>query len=235
MGTWERLVRVCAVSSAAIALGRGLALLDRESIAIGTALVIATGLTFTGHALIRRLGWLGVAALFVNQGFWMVSATLGLTKAAPSIAGAAVPSVLAVAAIVGLAGSVARARGMQPAAAKPAGIGALALGVTLTIAVPIIGADAVGARPGDVRITTSDLAFSPERLTAKAGNVGVVVHNEDLFWHTFTVNKVNANVNVPTGGTKRLELPGLAPGTYEFVCAVPGHESAGMKGVLVVT
>lgn len=236
MGTtlsWAAAVRACAISSAVITIVRGAVLVDRESIAIGVALAVATALTFTGHALVRRLGWIGAAALFVNQAFWMVGATVSLTSAAPSVLGAAVPAVLAVAAVFGLVASAARARSGTGGAA-PVALGAAAVAVALSIGVPIAGADAVGAREGDLRVTTSDLAFSTERLVADAGDVGVVVKNEDLFWHTFTVNKLNANVNVPTGGTKRLVLEDLAPGTYDFVCAIPGHEGAGMKGVLVV-
>lgn len=231
---WERLIRACAMVSAVVALGRGAVLVDRESIAIGLALAGATGLTFTARPLLRRVGWVGAAGLFVNQALWMVGATLSLTGAAPSIVGAAVPSVLAVAAVCGIAASVLRLRDAASGAAAPTGAAAVALAIALSVAVPIAGADAVGAQPNDLRVTTSDLAFKPERLEANAGDVAVVVHNEDLFWHTFTVNKTNANVNVPTGGTKRLVLDDLTPGTYEFVCAIPGHEGAGMKGTLVV-
>lgn len=232
---WAGAVRAAAIVSAVVSAGRGAVLVDRESIAIGIAFAVATALTFVAKPVVRRVGWIALAGLFVNQGFWMIGATVSLTNAAPSTAGAAVPAFLSMAAVLGLLASAARARSVGTTAAAPAGLAAVALGLALTIAVPILGADAVGAKPGDIRLTTSDLAFSQTQLTAKAGDVGVIVHNEDLFWHTFTVNKLNENLNVPTGGTKRLQLTGLTPGTYEFVCAIPGHEGAGMKGVLTVT
>lgn len=37
------------------------------------------------------------------------------------------------------------------------------------------------------------------------------------------------------GQTTTLEFTATKPGTYEFVCTVPGHKEAGMKGTLVVT
>ena len=231
---WARTVRITAGLSAVIEVVRGSAQLDRESIVIGTLLAVALGLTFAGKAGVRRVGWLAAAALFVNQAVWMVGATAGLTRAAPSIIGAAVPAVLAVAAVLGLVASAARARGNDGKAANPVALGAIVLALGLSIGVPIAGADAVGARPGDLRMDTRDVAFHPANLRANAGDVGVIVHNKDLFWHTFTVNELNQSVSVPTGGTKRLALKDLAPGTYEFVCAIPGHESAGMKGTLVV-
>lgn len=232
--SWSGAVRAAAITSAVVSIGRGLVHFDRESIAVGVAFAIATGLTFATKPVLRKLGWVAEAALFVNQGFWMVGATIGLTSAAPSIVGAAVPAVLSVAAVFGLIASIARVRAVAARTVAPAGIGAVVLAAALTIAVPAAGANAVGARPGDLRVSTSDLAFHPERLVAKPGDVGVVVHNKDLFWHTFTVNETNQSVSIPTAGTKRLVLDDLRPGTYTFVCAIPGHESAGMKGVLVV-
>jgi plastocyanin len=232
--SWGAVVRASAALSSLIALGRGVVQLDRESIAIGVALGAATAFTFAAKPLVRRIGWIAAAALFVNQAAWMVVATLSLTSAAPSVLGAAVPVVLAVAAVVGLAASAARARGAGDRGAQPSALGAVAVALVLVVAVPVAGAGAVKARPFDLRVNTSDLAFHPTRLQAHAGDVGVVVHNEDLFWHTFTVNQTNQSVSVPTGGTKRLVLEKLPPGTYDFVCAIPGHEGAGMKGVLVV-
>lgn len=232
---WAGAVRAAAILSAVVSVGRGAVLVDREAMAIGVAFAAAVALTFVGRRFVQRVGWIGLAGLFVNQGFWMIGATVSLTSAAPSTMGAAVPAFLSVASVLGLVASGARARSAAPSAATPSGLVAVALGLVLTIVVPVLGADAVGAEPGDIRLTTSDMAFSQTTLTAKAGDVGVIVHNEDLFWHTFTVNKLNENLNVPTGGTKRLQLTDLAPGTYEFVCAIPGHEGAGMKGVLTVS
>ena len=95
-------------ASAAIAIARGVVLVDRESIAIGTALGVTTALTYAARPVVRRVGWIGAASLFVNQAFWMVGATVGLMSAAPSVMGAAVPSILAVAAVFGLVASTAQ-------------------------------------------------------------------------------------------------------------------------------
>ncbi len=232
--TWAHVVRSCAVLSSVIALGRGLAMLDRESIAVGAALAVATALTFTGSARLRRLGWVAVAALFLNQAAWMIGATWSLTSAAPSTAGAAVPAVLAVAATLGLVASVARARNLSPTLAMTTAISGVVLAAMLSVAVPAAGANALDARSSDLRVTASDLSFGPNHLRAAAGDVGVIVRNDDLFWHTFTVKETNASVRIATGGRRRIALERLAPGTYHFVCAIPGHESAGMRGVLVV-
>jgi plastocyanin len=229
---WATLVRGCALVSAALAIGRGIAVFDRESIAIGALLGAFTAVTFTRRAVI---GWIGVAALFVNQGFWMVTATVNLTHAAPSFTGAAVPSVLAVAAVLGLGGSAARWRAAPERSADLAGVVAVGLLVVLLVAVPIAGRNSVVVHPGDLRISARNVKFSTDRLSVHAGDIGVVFTNEDLFWHTFTVGKLDVNLRVATSGRGRTVMKDVAPGTYTFVCAIPGHEQAGMKGELVVT
>jgi plastocyanin len=230
--TWATLVLACAALSAAIAIARGVAVFDRESIAIGAFLALFTWVTFTRRAAI---GWIGVAALFVNQAFWMLGATAALTRAAPSFIGAAIPSVLAVASVLGLIASVARWRDASARAATVVpGAGAIAL-AALVIAVPLAGRNAVVVHPGDLRISARNVKFSTTRLTAHAGDIGVVFTNKDLFWHTFTVGKFDVNLRVATSGRGRVVLHDVTPGTYSFVCAIPGHESAGMKGDLVVT
>ncbi|MEY2471164.1 MAG: Copper binding protein plastocyanin/azurin family [Actinomycetota bacterium] len=228
---WNTLVRGCAVVSAIVEIARGLVVLDRESIAIGVLLLLFTAATFTRRP---ALGWIGVAALFVNQAFWMMTATVNLAHAAPSLLGAAIPSVLSIASTLGLVASVARSRGASqdnaPLVAWIAG-GAL---VVLLIAVPVAGRNAVVAHPGDLRISARNVKFSTTRLTAHAGDIGVVFTNKDLFWHTFTIGNFDVNLRVATSGRGRVVLKDVPAGTYSYVCAIPGHESAGMKGELVV-
>jgi plastocyanin len=233
--SWGDVARVCAGSSAAVAFVRGVAVGDREAMAIGVALAVATALTFGRRRVVATLGWIGLAALLVNQAFWMIPATVSHTGAAPSTIGAAAPSFLSIAAILGLVASALRPRARAEEATRVAAVGAVLLVVALVVAVPALGADAGKRRAGDLVMVTRDVKFEPSQLTAPAGDIGVVVKNDDLFWHTFTVSKLDANVTVATAGRKRLVMRDVAPGTYKFVCAIPGHEGAGMKGTLVVT
>jgi nitrite reductase (NO-forming) len=176
-----------------------------------------------------------LAALFANQLFWMLPATVSLTNSAPSILGAAAPVVLSIAAILGLIASALRPSSRAEHASRAAAAVGIAVAVVLVFAVPALGADAAKRQADDFVMVTSDVKFEPDRLTAPAGDIGVIVKNDDLFWHTFTVSELDANVTVATSGRKRLVMRDVAPGTYEFVCAIPGHESAGMTGTLVVT
>ena len=36
------------------------------------------------------------------------------------------------------------------------------------------------------------------------------------------------------GGSQSGTLPALKPGTYQYICSIPGHEQPGMKGTLTV-
>jgi plastocyanin len=228
---WGTLVRVCAVASAIIEDLRGLGVRDRESIVIGALMLIFTCVTFSRRA---SIGWIGLGALFVNQAFWMMTATADLTHAAPSVLGAAAPTVLSVTAALGLVGSVARWRGADDRGSVAIAASGLVLLAVLIVAVPALGRDAVTVHPGDVRISARNVKFSTTRLSAHAGDIGVVFANKDLFWHTFTVGKLDVNLRVATSGRGRVVLRNVALGTYDYVCAIPGHESAGMKGKLVV-
>lgn len=231
---WNALVRLCALLSGAVALGRGAAVGDRESMAIGAALVVAEVTTHLPWRGAARLGWLALAALFLNQAFWMITAVVSLTSSAPSILGAAAPAVLAVLATLGIIGSLARLQPRLQAAVTPLLVVGSAAAVALAFVVPALGAGAVDRQATDLAVVTTDVAFEPRRLVADPGDIGIIVKNDDLFWHTLTIADLDANVTVATAGRKRLQLRDVAAGTYRFVCAIPGHESAGMTGQLVV-
>lgn len=115
-------------------------------------------------------------------------------------------------------------------------IGIVAIG--LLAATNIAGAigqsdDGSPNRPGDLFVTAQHVKFKPKGLTADTGEIGLTVGNLDLFWHTFTIRELDVNVNVPVQAERRVTFQ-ATPGTYEFICAIPGHVQAGMKGLLVV-
>ena len=42
-------------------------------------------------------------------------------------------------------------------------------------------------------------------------------------------------VSIPAGSTRTTTVPFETPGTYLYICHLPGHEAYGMVGTLVVT
>ena len=85
---------------------------------------------------------------------------------------------------------------------------------------------------------TGALKFDKATLTATAGTVTVMMKNPSTSGvpHGIAVegNGVDQDgETVQPGGTSTDTLT-LKPGTYSFYCPVPGHEEAGMKGMLIV-
>ena len=70
-------------------------------------------------------------------------------------------------------------------------------------------------------------------LRAGAGRVTVAVRNRDLFWHTFTIDRLGVEVRSPVGRLRTATFE-ARPGRYSFYCAIPGHATLGMRGTLTV-
>jgi plastocyanin len=94
-------------------------------------------------------------------------------------------------------------------------------------------AQAREAPPGALLVETRNIAFVPARLTARGGEVTVAVRNRDLFWHTFTIDRLNLDLRVPVGRLRTATVD-ARPGTYRFHCRIPGHTRLGMRGALTV-
>jgi uncharacterized cupredoxin-like copper-binding protein len=90
-----------------------------------------------------------------------------------------------------------------------------------------------GATP-TVRVTTGEMFFRLSRKTLpKPGRVTFVVKNSGHALHDFRINGKKTPLIRP-GSTARLTVTLRPKGRYPFVCTVPGHEAAGMKGVFTV-
>ena len=88
-----------------------------------------------------------------------------------------------------------------------------------------------------VTIQGSDaLKFEPSTITVKAGqpvtltfsNTGQTAHDWSLAQGAAQPVKIAAAAGQSASGTFTVDRPG----TYTFICSVPGHEAAGMKGTL---
>ena len=106
---------------------------------------------------------------------------------------------------------------------------------TLAVAVSALGArSTASATPQKVTVGMSEFKFA---ITPKTVKKSVPV--------TFALtNKGTVTHNLKIGGKKSADLaPGKKatltvtfkkPGRYAYLCTLPGHAAAGMKGVLVV-
>jgi uncharacterized cupredoxin-like copper-binding protein len=115
---------------------------------------------------------------------------------------------------------------------------------------------AMGAKTGhaalvqNVAVTVTkatEFKFKLSKVALKKGVVAFKVTNGGNLPHDFKVcssNKGTITANTCTGRSTPLVSPGqsntlrvtfLRSGTYEYLCTVPGHAAAGMKGLLKVS
>jgi mono/diheme cytochrome c family protein len=79
------------------------------------------------------------------------------------------------------------------------------------------------------------LAFQFGKATAPAGPVTISMPNPSPIQHNIAITgpvKGQGPI-VGNGGDSKFQAT-LKPGTYTFLCQVPGHEAGGMKGTLTV-
>lgn len=82
----------------------------------------------------------------------------------------------------------------------------------------------------------TQIAFDTTTLTSKPGKVTIEFSNPAAIEHDVAIEqngKVIAKSELITKG-KTSVAADLAPGTYTFLCTVPGHAEAGMEGTLTV-
>lgn len=80
------------------------------------------------------------------------------------------------------------------------------------------------------------LAFDTTELSAKAGQVTIDFDNPSPIAHNVVIEengKELAGFEPIAEGEEEVSAD-LKPGTYTFLCTVPGHAEAGMEGTLVV-
>ncbi len=90
-------------------------------------------------------------------------------------------------------------------------------------------------RRGRTRTWVCDVTVDPPTMvvTATSHHVTLYVTNDDLFWHTVTIDQLGVEVALPVGSHRRITF--TAPsGTYTFYCRIPGHRQAGMQGTITV-
>jgi len=110
-----------------------------------------------------------------------------------------------------------------------------------------------GGASGSINVTMTDFQYTPNSFTVPAGQeVKLTIKNSGAVEHSFVIMKLGSEVTssfsdkdqanvyweeaaVPAGQTvtDTFTAPG-EPGTYQIVCAVPGHFEAGMTAKLVV-
>ena len=94
----------------------------------------------------------------------------------------------------------------------------------------------------EVKVVATDLKFGAPTIQAKVGqpikivleNTGAIEH--DIAFPTIKADKSGASLKAVAkpGQTATLEFTPTAKGSYEYICTIPGHKEAGMKGKINV-
>jgi uncharacterized cupredoxin-like copper-binding protein len=112
----------------------------------------------------------------------------------------------------------------------------LALGVALAA---LVAAAPVAARPSaaaatTVTVTMKEFKFTLSKTKVPHGKVTFKLVNKGSLQHDFKI----AGKKSPMVGAKKTKLFVVTltkKGKFKYICTVPGHAAAGMKGTLTVT
>lgn len=88
----------------------------------------------------------------------------------------------------------------------------------------------------ELKASPTQIAFDTTQLSSKPGKVTIDFENPAAIEHDVAIEqdgKEIAKSALITEGETSVSAE-LAPGTYTFLCTVPGHAEAGMQGVLTV-
>ncbi len=90
------------------------------------------------------------------------------------------------------------------------------------------------ATDGVVRVVgQDDLRWDVEEVTVPAGTVEFELVCEDAVNHNLVIEELDEEVAACSPGETVTGEVDLEPGTYTYICTVPGHESS-MRGELTV-
>jgi len=104
-----------------------------------------------------------------------------------------------------------------------------------------------GAKPGEAEAKgpggtlklaadPTQIAFNTTTLTSKPGKVTIDFDNPSALEHDVAIEQNGEQIAISEtiAKGKTSVSADLAPGTYTFLCTIPGHAEAGMEGTLTV-
>ncbi len=101
---------------------------------------------------------------------------------------------------------------------------------------PESGAEGQAGGTLQLKASPTQIAFDTTQLSSKPGKVTIDFENPAAIEHDVAIEqdgKEIAKSALVTEGKTSVSAD-LAPGTYTYLCTVPGHAEAGMEGVLTV-
>lgn len=92
------------------------------------------------------------------------------------------------------------------------------------------------ARPTEIRIVSTEFKYMPPKIQIAAGHkVTLILDNSGAETeHGLFLPAFNFRLDAKAGDVARKTAVFDKPGDYDFICDLPGHSEAGMKGMLTV-
>ncbi len=197
--------------------------------AIPVVVYLALGLAI----LWRASRWLLITAIVLPLLQVATSAPFvipGLTH--PETPASFLPDVfILIGSLVVIVGAAVALRGVESRSRRPIAVIAvvIAAAAALTSVAATAGVSSDARQAGDVSVTAANVNY-PEHVEVEQGGA-LWVQNQDPFRHTFVVEGTGVRAELTGSTAVRIDAD-LAPGTYKFLCDVPGHDA--MQGALVV-
>lgn len=110
-----------------------------------------------------------------------------------------------------------------------------AFGLALALAAPSVALAHDGPHDS-YTVNGKEFEFSTDKMVVKAGEpVTITFKNEGRISHNLAIPELSVTTKTIQGGkTAEMTFTPEKPGTYRFICSVPGHAQAGMHGELIV-
>jgi plastocyanin len=88
----------------------------------------------------------------------------------------------------------------------------------------------------EIRVVATEFSFAPNRVEVPAGaSVRLTFVNRGWSPHDFVIEGIpDVHLNARPGRSVSTTFTASVSGTRPFLCTLPGHSVAGMKGSLVV-
>jgi uncharacterized cupredoxin-like copper-binding protein len=106
----------------------------------------------------------------------------------------------------------------------------------LLVALALLAAFPAAAAPSattTVAVKTTEMKFTFSKLKVKTGTVVFTVTNKGVLPHDLKIAGKKSALIKP-GKSITLRFASLKAGKYAYLCTVPGHAPAGMKGTFTV-
>lgn len=123
----------------------------------------------------------------------------------------------------------------DPRPVTPVALGAgLAIGAVVASGLLVLSPQGDDVAAGEASVVDMvSFEYVPAQLRADAGSVAIRFANDSGDSHSFTIDALDVDVQVPSG-RDRVVVVDAAPGEYAVYCSVDDHRDQGMVGRLTV-